>query len=101
MFNEDKVQPCRDCGKKYILENLMTGKSWEWWLCIRCYNGRRNEKKKNAEAKAREREGAIRQDRAAGPADQRTIAHPNSLGSSSQHYVETVREKGNGAWTIK
>ena len=60
MFEEDKTQPCKDCGKEYILENLMTGRSWEWWLCIRCYNKRKNEK--IAKAETRQRKSALGQD---------------------------------------
>ena len=63
MFDEDKVQPCEDCGKEYIRENLKEEKSREAnhkLFCIRCYNGRKNEK--NAETETGEREGSAGQD---------------------------------------
>ena len=47
MFDEDKIQPCEDCGKEYIRENLKEEKSREAnhkVFCIRCYNRRKNEK---------------------------------------------------------
>jgi len=46
MFDEDKVQPCEDCGKKYIRENLIEERSRVAnykLFCIRCYNRRKNE----------------------------------------------------------
>jgi len=60
MFDEDKVQPCEDCGKEYIRENLIRDRSLEWLFCIQCYNRRKNEK--NAETETGEREGSARQD---------------------------------------
>ena len=60
MFDEDKVQPCEDCGKEYIRENLIRDRSLEWLFCVRCYNRRKNEK--NAETETGEREGSAGQD---------------------------------------
>jgi|TARA_R110000744_G_C19063542_1_gene529275 formylmethanofuran dehydrogenase subunit E len=52
MFDEDEDnatprQPCEDCGKKYIRENLIEERSRAAnykLFCIRCYNRRKNEK---------------------------------------------------------
>ena len=60
MFDEDKVQPCEDCGKEYIRENLIRDRSLELLFCIRCYNRRKNEK--NAATETGERESSAGQD---------------------------------------
>ena len=47
MFDEDRIQPCEDCEREYLRENLKEEKSREAnhkVFCIRCYNRRKNEK---------------------------------------------------------
>ena len=43
-FDKDKVQPCEDCGKEYIRENLIEDRARVYKLfCVQCYNRRKNE----------------------------------------------------------
>jgi len=99
MFDEEKIQACKDCGRKYLTENLIIGRSWEWWLCIRCYNRRKNEK--NAKTKTRERENQAGHDCIAQSTDLEASIRALKVGPDSQHTVETVREKGDSEWRIK